>query len=166
MLNAEHVIVGYEANGGVLLASDVLRQGKCLSALPTRDAVLPMLALLIMAKQSGLKLSQLSDHLPQRYTASDRLQNYPVEHSHALLLALAENNAMAATIMAPDSGNVQHVETLDGLRMRFANGDIVHLRPSGNAPELRCYSEAASAQRAQMLCDACLARLASGLAPN
>ena len=30
----------------------------------------------------------------------------------------------------------------------FDNHDIVHLRPSGNAPELRCYTEAASAQRA------------------
>ena len=49
----------------------------------------------------------------------------------------------------------------DGLRATFANGDIVHLRPSGNAPELRCYAEADSAERAKLLCDACLARISA-----
>ena len=30
----------------------------------------------------------------------------------------------------------------DGLRITFENGNIIHLRPSGNSPELRCYGEA------------------------
>ena len=35
-------------------------------------------------------------------------------------------------------------DTLDGVRMTLASGEIVHLRLSGNAPELRCYVEAAT----------------------
>ena len=32
--------------------------------------------------------------------------------------------------------------------MTFDSEEIIHLRPSGNAPELRCYTEAASGARA------------------
>ena len=39
----------------------------------------------------------------------------------------------------------------DGLRMTLASGEIVHLRRSGNAPELRCYSEAGTAGAARAL---------------
>ncbi len=34
---------GYEANGGFLLATDATLDGSMLKALPTRDAVLPIL---------------------------------------------------------------------------------------------------------------------------
>jgi phosphomannomutase len=40
--------------------------------------------------------------------------------------------------------------------MTFANGEILHLRPSGNAPELRAYTEAASPERAREINTACL----------
>ena len=59
---------------------------------------------------------------------------------------------MAASRLAPDSGDVVLVNTVDGLRLNFTNGDIVHLRPSGNAPELRCYAEADTALSAQCMC--------------
>ena len=52
------------------------------------------------------------------------------------------------------------IDQTDGLRVTFENGDIVHLRPSGNAPELRCYAESNRAELAQALCDACLEKLA------
>ncbi len=39
--------------------------------------------------------------------------------------------------------------TIDGLRIFFRNGDIAHLRPSGNAPQLRIYAVAGSQQRAE-----------------
>ncbi|WP_352964606.1 hypothetical protein [Mesorhizobium sp. M1393] len=42
--------------------------------------------------------------------------------------------------MAP-FGTVADVDETDGLRARIQNDEIIHLRPSGNAPELRCYSE-------------------------
>lgn len=158
--DASNVIVGYEANGGFLLGSDVVRDGRCLSALPTRDAVLPMLALLCMAGERGCKLSSLADELPKRYTASDRIQNFATESSRELIARLHGDMGYAAELLAPDAGEVANIDITDGLRVSFANGEIVHLRPSGNAPELRCYAEADTAERAQMLCDACLRRIA------
>ncbi|MEG2887595.1 MAG: hypothetical protein RR874_01370 [Aeromonas sp.] len=37
----------------------------------------------------------------------------------------------------------------DGLRISLSNQTIIHLRPSGNAPELRCYAEAMSFSQAK-----------------
>ena len=149
-------VVGFEANGGFLLGSDALRNGKNLSALPTRDAVLPMLALLCMAREQGVALSKLKLDLPARYTASDRLQDFVNEKSTRILWQLSQDLSLAATFLAPDAGELVDKNEVDGLRLSFKNGDIVHLRPSGNAPELRCYAESDSAEKAQVLCDGAL----------
>ena len=58
-------------------------------------------------------------------------------------------------------GRVSDTDTTDGLRISFENGEIIHLRPSGNAPELRCYNEADSPERARALNTACLAVLSA-----
>ena len=58
-------------------------------------------------------------------------------------------------------GEVRAIDTTDGLRMTFENGEIVHLRPSGNAPEFRCYNEAGTQARAAELNRACLAMLSA-----
>ena len=156
-----HVVVGYEANGGFLLGTNVVHEGRGLTALPTRDAVLPMLALLCLARDQSTVLSQLSRTLPARYTASERLANFASGLSVALLTRLSDNLIQAALQLAPDAGEVVAVNKVDGLRLSFASGDIVHLRPSGNAPELRCYAEASTALRATQLCTDCLQRLSS-----
>lgn len=150
------VVAGFEANGGFLLGSDVLREGKKLSALPTRDAVLPMLALLCLTKERGCKLSELAELLPHRYTYSDRLQNFPTEKSAQFISMLKQHKSKLTEVMAPNSGEIVDVNEIDGFRVTFSNGDIVHLRPSGNAPELRCYAEADTQVDAQKLCDDCL----------
>lgn len=157
---AGSVVVGYEANGGFLLGTDLVRDGRRLSALPTRDAVLPILALLAQSRRRGLPLSALAADLPQRFTHSDRLQDFPTARSQDLLLRLAGDPESASRLLAPDAGGVVGIDRTDGLRLTFASGDIVHLRPSGNAPELRCYAEAADEVRAKALCDDCLARIA------
>lgn len=46
---------------------------------------------------------------------------------------------------------VKYVDETDGLRLTFKNGDIVHLWPSGNAPELRVYVEASARGRDEEL---------------
>jgi len=43
--------------------------------------------------------------------------------------------------------------------MTLSNGDVIHLRPSGNAPELRCYAESKSVEAAQSLVELVLAAL-------
>ncbi len=157
--NESPLVVGYEANGGFLLGSDVVHNGVVMTALPTRDAVLPMLTLLTMAKTRRCKLSELTLGLPSRFTVSDRLQDFPTQESRALVERLLAEPSVASEMLAPQSGEVVAIDTMDGLRMTFANGDIVHLRPSGNAPELRCYAESESVERATELCRGCLERV-------
>lgn len=150
------VVAGFEANGGFLLGSSLIRNDNKLTALPTRDAVLPMLAVLALAKKAGAKLSELAQTLPSRYTHSDRLQNFPTETSTLLLGLLKQDRKRVIEMMASNSGEVVLVDEVDGFRVTFSNGDIVHLRPSGNAPELRCYAEAETQTQAQTLCKNCL----------
>ncbi|POF63004.1 phosphomannomutase [Novacetimonas maltaceti] len=142
--------VGYEANGGFLLASEVRHEGRTLAALPTRDSVLPMLCALVAARRAGTDLGGLVATLPPRFTLSDRLVEMPTAQSKARIAALADNPAAGAAALGlvDACGDLSHVDTTDGLRMTFANGEIVHLRPSGNAPELRVYVEADSPERA------------------
>jgi phosphomannomutase len=141
-------VAGYEANGGFLLATDLERQGRHLAALPTRDAVLPILTLLVHCRENSVQLSALPAGLPQRFTASDRLKDYPMEKSQALLAELQAGGEPAMSRMFGGlCGPLASVNLTDGLRMCFINGEVVHIRPSGNAPELRCYNEAASESR-------------------
>ncbi|WP_296509197.1 phosphomannomutase [Rhodoferax sp.] len=159
------LVVGFEANGGFLLGSQVLRNGKRLGPLPTRDAVLPMLALLCGAKAQGLKMSEVGYRLPKRFTASDRIQNFATASSRELIARLRNDHIALRNLMAPQAGPVEGIDETDGLRVQFASGDIVHLRPSGNAPELRCYAESTSVRSAKRLCDDCLLQVLKTAAP-
>ncbi len=47
--------------------------------------------------------------------------------------------------------DLERVNWLDGVRLRFASGDVVHFRPSGNAPEMRFYAVADTASRAEKI---------------
>ncbi len=144
-------IVGFEANGGFLLGSSMVKDGRVMAPLNTRDAVLPILSVLSMVKDKGYKLSELSQELPNRFTASDRLQLFPSDVSRQLLLELAASTTAINRLLKTFGGNVTELDETDGLRITFDNGEIVHFRPSGNAPELRCYAEAENAIRAEYL---------------
>jgi len=149
-------VAGYEANGGFLTHDPIEKDGRILSALPTRDAILPAIVLLLLARQQGVAVSELSDLLPPRFTASDRLKNFATSLSQEHIATLAEGGSEAIMSNFPGLGDVIEVDQTDGLRITFSNEEIVHLRPSGNAPELRCYNEASSAQRAAELNAQCL----------
>src|SRR5208283_671731 len=43
------------------------------------------------------------------------------------------------------------INWLDGVRVRFSSGDVAHLRPSGNAPEMRFYTNADTPERAETM---------------
>ena len=52
--------------------------------------------------------------------------------------------------------SVTCINYIDGIRITFANGDIIHMRPSGNAPQFRVYSNANSKERANEIVRLCL----------
>lgn len=143
-------VAGYEANGGFLLETDIYLDGKVLKALPTRDALLPQIAVLAAARAQKLGVEDLFKSLPKRFTASDRVKEFPTEKSRAKVAEIAERN-LGETYFGKLAGKIVSTDMTDGYRMTFDNGDIIHLRPSGNAPELRCYVECDSAARAEEL---------------
>jgi phosphomannomutase len=154
-------VVGYEANGGFLTQSEIVRDGRRLAALPTRDALIVALALLLLAAERRIALSGLAGLLPPRFTASDRLTAFPTARAAERIDALRAGGAAAvAAVFGDDFGQVASLDDTDGLRITFASGEIAHLRPSGNAPELRCYNEAASPGRAAAMNRRCLEILA------
>jgi phosphomannomutase len=154
---------GYEANGGFLLGDAVTLEGGTLDALPTRDSLLPMLMLLTAARRSGGHLSSLVAALPRRFTHSDRLQNVDVAACRALLGSLDSEEHRVAELGGGSLGRAVHADRTDGLRLTFESGDIVHLRLSGNAPELRCYTESETPTLAAQLCRAVLERISQKL---
>jgi len=144
-------IAGFEANGGFLLGSDVLINKQPLLALPTRDALLPAIMLLYSAR--NVTISKLTEQLPTRYTYSDRLQNVDGEKSYKLISLGLENQQSLLKHIGLGELNTVFSDTTDGLRITLNNGSIVHIRPSGNAPELRCYAEADSLEQARHIVD-------------
>ncbi|GAB4264563.1 MAG: phosphomannomutase [Deferrisomatales bacterium] len=174
-------VVGWEANGGFLTATEFQVNGRPLAALPTRDAVLPLLAVLLEAERRRVPASRLFEELPPRASRSGLLDAFPTERSQSILAALRpgdtdvyevayEGGGVVWTgadgrptpLPADDPraeaagrcrrrlegyfsadlgfGPVTRVNYLDGVRVFFANGDIAHLRPSGNAPQFRIYA--------------------------
>ncbi|MBH0066684.1 phosphomannomutase [Pseudoalteromonas sp. NZS100] len=148
-------VAGFEANGGYLLGADIDVNGKVLSALPTRDALLP--ALLVLAHVTSI--AELVSALPQRFMASDRLKEFPTAKSKELLSKFTQNIELLTHALNLPA--YQIVDTTDGLRVTLDNNDIVHIRPSGNAPELRCYTEAGSADEVAALLENTIAFLST-----
>lgn len=142
-------VVGFEANGGVMLGADISRDGRLLSALPTRDALLPILGSLGSIKELGKPLSEIAAGFHFRFALSDRLQNVPQEKSLAFLSSL--ENEMARNALFRRDDPIVRFETIDGVKLFFHSGNAIHYRASGNAPELRCYVEATDTKRAEKL---------------
>lgn len=151
-------VVGYEANGGFLLQTKIIDpDGRVLDPLPSRDAVLPHLAVLMQVKERGIKVEDLVKELPARHTASDRIKDTPTDKTMIFLDSLAgpgvaDPCAQATALIQPGLGlTAKGVDTTDGVRITLHNNEILHYRASGNAPELRCYAEASTQVRAEDL---------------
>jgi len=183
-------VVGWEANGGFLVGSELSLNGGVLHALPTRDAILPILAVLYAAAEQGSTLSECFDHLPRWYGRADLIDDFPQDTSRKILayfrppdetvqwlefqhdrillrdlteatigewsLSDAEGQAfdrkrqVLEGIFTPARGfgELVRINVQDGIRCFFRNGDIAHIRPSGNAPQLRIYAHSRIQARA------------------
>ena len=184
-------IVGWEANGGFLTGSDISLSASTLSALPTRDATLPILANLFAAAEQGFSLSALWNRLPARFGRAGLLDNFPVAASQTILAQLIppgdvievgfegarqvvdrsragvsgasftasaaekwqQSKATLARFFTAALGfdDIVRINVLDGVRVYFHNGDVAHVRPSGNAPQLRIYANSSSQARADQI---------------
>jgi phosphomannomutase len=189
-------VCGWEANGGFLTGSDIRKGDKLLRALPTRDAMLPILGVLFSAAEQELTLCDLFDRLPKRFSRAALLKNFPrhvsrkmvrelspladevaeirfltggvvfldrqraeVANSDPWLSAAMETRAVLQGFFTPELGfgDISCLDYTDGVRIYFDNGDIAHVRPSGNADELRIYAVADTLARAEAIVQAGIA---------
>jgi phosphomannomutase len=140
-------VAGFEANGGYLLGSDIEVNGKTLAALPTRDALLPVL--IVLAQSNSI--TSMQTKLPKRFVASDRIKNFPISKSQKIIMEATKDPEALIANLGFKNVVIKNVNTTDGLRIIFIDGQIIHLRQSGNAPELRCYAEADTYLKANKL---------------
>jgi phosphomannomutase len=152
------IVIGYEANGGVLQNSPIHLDGRTLAPLPTRDATIVPIALLMLTIERKTTLSELLTALPQRFTVSNRLKNFPHILSQNILAKMRDKDPLAyiKEKFSDIAGNPIRVDHTDGVRITFESGHIIHFRASGNAPELRCYNEADTELSAQQLNAKCM----------
>jgi len=149
-------VCGWEPNGGFLTGSDIERNGAVLRALLTRDAILPILGVLFAASDNRLSLVDLFARLPKRFSRAALLQNFPRSVGLkivAFLSAHATDQGFLGNFFAPEMGfgTIIHVDCTDGVRVLFDNGDVAHVRPSGNADDLRIYAVADTQVRADAI---------------
>lgn len=157
-------VVGYEANGGFLLGFAAEGPAGPLPPLMTRDSLLPLVATLSEARRAGGLAARLAAE-PARFTAADRLEEIPTEASAAFIAGLNGDDTRISAFIETFSETLAGIDRTDGLRLTTASGRVLHMRPSGNAPEFRLYAEAESRARADDLLARGLARLATELRP-
>jgi phosphomannomutase len=184
------VVCGWEANGGFLTGSDTQRNDRMLRALPTRDAILPILCALFSAQEKGQSLSVLFSELPHRFSRAALLKQFPrsvsdrivgrfspaepavrdvcFKRGKTIVTDSAGKELLAAdapphefeairndleNFFTPDLGfaPIARLNYTDGVRVVFENADVAHLRPSGNAEELRIYAVADTQERADQI---------------
>ena len=110
-----------------------------------------------------MSLAQLTASLPQRHGKSGLLDAVPFEKMDVLMKHFAPGHSDARKelerFFSQEAGfeNIANIDFTDGFRIRFENGDIAHVRGSGNAPQLRIYAFADTEQRAENIVALCIA---------
>jgi phosphomannomutase len=152
-------VCGWEPNGGFLTGSPIERNGAVLEPLLTRDAALPILGVLFAAEQAGIPLVDLFARLPKRFSRAALLKQFPRSTALKIVSRFSPPAAEAAIkkdlaqFFTPALGfaDINRVDYTDGVRILFANGEVAHVRPSGNADELRIYAVADTQTRADAI---------------
>jgi phosphomannomutase len=160
-LLADEQVVGYEANGGFLLGFEAQGPVGGLAPLITRDCTLPLLTVLYASRAQGIAARVAQE--PPVVTIADRLPGVAQSQSHPVLAAWRADSAARAAFLAPLGKQEAALDLTDGLRMVLTDGDVIHLRASGNAPELRLYIETKDLVSAEALLAEALNRLKAAL---
>ena len=197
-IGSPHVIaamkeVGWEGNGGFLTAAPLrIPEGGVLEALPTRDAMLPILAALCVSLGSGKSLGGLLDSLPRRFGKTALVRDFSMDAGKEIVtwLSPADSSILEARFApagvsvrtqagderglaagdplaeelagirsrlhryftsADGFAEVTWINWQDGVRVGFGTNEVAHVRPSGNAPEMRFYAMADTEERASSI---------------
>lgn len=153
-------IAGFEANGGFLLGCDLERESGLLTRLPTRDAILPLIATLALASSNKQKLSALVASLPKRSKLADRLTDIAPIQALSLLSELTKSAAVRRSFDERLADPVE-IDLVDGVRLVCQDGSVVHFRRSGNAPEFRCYVETSDREETRALLQSIMGKLSA-----
>jgi len=157
-VRGEDSVVGFEANGGFLVQTPFSLDEGILDPLPTRDAVLPILAVLALRKSAGEPVSRLAATLPPRVMKAARLKEITPQEGSKFCVSMADS-FVTRTVFDPILSDISTIDTTDGTRLTLTDGSIVHFRQSGNAPELRCYVETDTVEATDRLLETMMAQL-------
>jgi phosphomannomutase len=128
----------------------------------------------LSAREKNLSVTDLFARLPQRFSRAALLKNFPRPLALQIVARFSPADRSVKEIHFTENGTPQEAETLreriarhfppsagfgnieklnytDGVRITFDSGEIFHVRPSGNADELRVYAVADSRERAEDL---------------
>jgi phosphomannomutase len=72
---------------------------------------------------------------------------------------MEQGEAAVSQVFGEAWGSVETIDFTDGARITLSTGDTIHLRPSGNAPEFRCYTESSSEKNASEINRAALGKI-------
>ena len=125
------------------------------------------MAFIVILKESqrrATKVSGLLNDLPQRFTASDRLITLNASSITQLVLDGLRKDQNFLDLVESKTITIASRDSTDGIRAIMSSGDILHVRPSGNAPELRIYAESSRPENARSMVSYARASLASLLA--
>ncbi len=130
-MKAVSAVIGGEGNGGVIYPES--HYG--------RDALVGIGLFLSSMAQKGLKASELRASFPNYYIAKNRIDLTPSTDVDAILVKVKEMYASQQDVQVTD---------IDGVKLDFPT-KWVHLRKSNTEPIIRVYSEAATAEEADLL---------------
>ncbi len=111
-------VASWECNGGFLLGSDWTIDGNTLKSLPTRDAVLPLICVLLLAAKDNQTISELvTSSLPNRYTHANVID----EKTSGCEIYTAEIGKTIIKIMSPENSDILQVDfTKEGIKTNGA----------------------------------------------
>jgi phosphomannomutase len=119
-------------------------------------------------------LTELFDQLPRRFSRAALLQQFPRPIAVKILRRFSPQDrniqevGFDSGVKASEMedvrkdlegfftpqlgfGTITRLNYIDGVRIIFSNGDVAHLRPSGNADEFRIYAVADTQARANSI---------------
>lgn len=138
----EDVLVGGEESGGLAIKGNI----------PERDGIWIGLTILEFMAKSGKKLSELVKMIHDKVGAFyfDRDDLHLSEEKKQAVIALCKKGGIEK--IGPYK--VSKIETIDGFKYYFGDGEWVMIRPSGTEPVLRVYAQAQEKEETRKILDA------------